>query len=101
MTGDEPQTRKWGSAMTSADWPEEFEKLLRSYLPLLRADGPLASGTLLADLGLDSLSTVGLLVDVEEAFDVRIPDDALTQDTFATASSLWSVVARQRDLAAG
>jgi acyl carrier protein len=86
--------------MNSADWPEEFEKLLRSYLPLLRADAPLAPDTLLADLGLDSLSTVGLLVDVEDFFCVQLPDDALTPDTFATATSLWSVVARQRHLAA-
>lgn len=87
--------------MIGGGWPEEFEKLLRSYLPLLRADGPLAPTVPLADLGLDSLSTVGLLVDVEDAFGVQLPDDALTPDTFATAASLWSVVARQRDLAAG
>jgi acyl carrier protein len=87
--------------MTSAELPEEFEKLLRTYLPLLADDVPLTPGQLLADLGLDSLSTVGLLVDVEDAFGVQFPDDALTPDTFATASSLWAVVAWQRGLAAG
>lgn len=84
--------------MTVSDWPEEFEKLLRIYLPLLGEDAPLAPGTPLADVGLDSLSTVGLLVDVEDTFGVEFPDDALGPDTFATASSLWSVVVRQRDL---
>ncbi|GAA1329915.1 phosphopantetheine-binding protein [Saccharothrix algeriensis] len=87
--------------MTGSDWPEEFDELLRAYLPLLRDDAPLAQGTPLADLGLDSLSTVGLLVDVEDAFGVQFPDDALVPDTFATASSLWSAVARQRELAEG
>lgn len=86
--------------MTTVDWPEEFEKLLRNYLPLLRDDTPLAPAMSMADLGLDSMSTVGLLVDVEEAFGVQFPDDALVPETFSTPESLWSVVTRQRDAAA-
>ncbi|MGB3441075.1 MAG: phosphopantetheine-binding protein [Actinophytocola sp.] len=85
--------------MIGPDWPDEFEKLLRNYLPLLGDDLPLAPATALVDHGLDSLSTVGLLVDVEESFGVQFPDDALTPDTFATPASLWSVVVRQREAA--
>ena len=60
---------------------------------VLGADTELTPDRRLADLGLDSLATVGLLVDVEESFGVEFPDEALTADTFATAASLWSVVA--------
>lgn len=80
--------------MTGPDWPDEFEKLLRNYLPLLGDDIPLAPTAVLPDLGLDSLSTIGLLVDVEESFEVQLPDDALTPSTFATPAALWSVVVR-------
>jgi acyl carrier protein len=81
----------------TGDWPGEFEKLLRSYLPLLRDEEPLTDAVALADLGLDSMSTVGLLVDLEESFDVQFPDEALVPETFSTTAELWSVLSRLRD----
>jgi len=85
----------------AGEWPEEFEKLLRTYLPLLRDDDPLARTIGLADLGLDSMSTIGLLVDLEESFDVQFPDDALVPETFATTTSLWSVLSGLSDQTSG
>ncbi len=81
----------------TGNWPEEFEKLLRTYLPLLREDDPLPATMPLAELGLDSLSTIGLLVDVEEAFSVQFPDEDLVAETFSTATALWSVISRLGD----
>ncbi|OLF13977.1 phosphopantetheine-binding protein [Actinophytocola xinjiangensis] len=78
------------------EWPAEFDKLLRTYLPLLSDGSPLTASTSLPDLGLDSMSTVGLLLDVEELYGVRIPDDQLRAETFASAAALWSVVANLR-----
>jgi acyl carrier protein len=46
----------------------------------------------LADLGLDSLGTVGLLVELEETFNVVIPDEFLSAEMFATPKSLWDVI---------
>lgn len=83
--------------MTATEWPEEFDKLLRVYLPLQSEGTPLAADTSLPDLGLDSMSTVGLLIDVEDLFGVRIPDEQLRGETFATPAALWSVVAELRD----
>lgn len=74
------------------DIPREFQLVLRSHLPyadstdLSEVDG-------LADLGLDSMSVVQLLADLETRFDVDVPDDLLDEETFATVGSLWAAVA--------
>ncbi|MFD5478825.1 phosphopantetheine-binding protein [Streptomyces hawaiiensis] len=73
-------------------WPDTFESLLRAYLPLLPTESPLAEDASLAQLGLDSLGTVGMLVELEETFEVTIPDESLTPETFATPIVLWRTV---------
>ncbi|MYS24051.1 acyl carrier protein [Streptomyces sp. DvalAA-14] len=70
---------------------ERFETLLRGYLPLL-GDEPLTEGTPLRDLGLDSMQSVDLLFAIEDELGVSLPDDALNEQTFATAGSLWQAV---------
>ncbi|MFF6791186.1 acyl carrier protein [Streptomyces filamentosus] len=55
-----------------------------------RADDPLA------DLGFDSLRTVRLLVEVETALDVELPQDRVTADTFRTARTLAEAVHETR-----
>ncbi|GIG88030.1 phosphopantetheine-binding protein [Plantactinospora endophytica] len=83
--------------MTSANWPDDFEKAVRQHLPLLGEGAPLTAESSLPALGLDSLATVGLLVEVEEAFAVQFPDEDLHAETFATPAALWAVVGRLRD----
>lgn len=75
-------------------WSNEFDTVLRAYLPLLSPGAQLDPGVALADLGLDSMGTVGLLVEIEETFAIVIPDEALTPETFATPRSLWETVER-------
>jgi acyl carrier protein len=73
---------------------ESFHKytgLLRQHLPLGGHAG-LAPLDRLDALGLDSLNAVALLLDLEEAFDVSFPDDALSDEVFRTVGSLWSVL---------
>ncbi|MCP2258142.1 acyl carrier protein [Streptoalloteichus tenebrarius] len=73
-------------------WAPEFEALLRPHLPALAADQELPGDTRLADLGLDSLSTVNLLIELENGFGVSFPDELLTAETFETADTLWRTV---------
>ena len=73
-------------------WSAQFEALLRPYLRELSDDQPLLAGKPLADLGLDSLSTVSLLIGLEQNLCVVFPDEKLTAETFETAGVLWSVV---------
>lgn len=75
--------------MTDTRWQPKFESLLRQHLVLLAPDVPLTSESRLPDLGLDSLATVELLVQLEEYFNVYLPDELLTVETFATPSTLW------------
>ncbi|WP_314424738.1 phosphopantetheine-binding protein [uncultured Microbacterium sp.] len=74
-------------------WTPEFEAILRERLFALGADEPLAPGASLRDLGLDSLDSVALMVDLEEHFDMSFDDRQLTPQTFETARALWEVVA--------
>jgi acyl carrier protein len=69
-------------------WSRRFEDLVRMHL-LLADEQPLAPDTPLADHGLDSMRTVGLLVDLEQAYGVTFTNDMLVPETFATASTVW------------
>ncbi|MFG3309794.1 acyl carrier protein [Streptomyces wuyuanensis] len=72
-------------------WTPEFDEILRRNLPL--SNGPVSADTSLSNLGLDSLATVSLVIDLEEGLGVSIPDSLLVAKTFETADTLWSVIA--------
>ncbi|MEU4559499.1 phosphopantetheine-binding protein [Actinoplanes sp. NPDC023936] len=76
---------------------DQFEQVLRPHLPYLGTDQPLPPDARLQELGLDSMQAVELLFDIEESFDVTLPDDRLTADTFATPTSLFAVVEAERE----
>lgn len=82
--------------MSATPWPEEFEKLLRTFLPLLDAERPLTGDLDLVDSGLDSLGTVTLLLELEQQFEVMIPDEFIDAAAFATPDDVWSLVVRAR-----
>ncbi|HEX6352586.1 phosphopantetheine-binding protein [Actinophytocola sp.] len=73
-------------------WDNKFEELLRQYLPYLPADEPLEPTLSLREFGLDSMATVELLSALENAYQLRFEDDALTLETFATAEILWKTL---------
>ncbi|MCX4723206.1 phosphopantetheine-binding protein [Streptomyces sp. NPDC090052] len=75
-------------------WDEQFEELLRKYLPFLGPHETLTADSGLRDLGLDSLGTVEMLASLETMYDVRFVDDMLTTETFATPGVLWAAVSR-------
>ncbi|WP_433534573.1 acyl carrier protein [Micromonospora sp. CA-249363] len=75
-----------------------FEQILRRTVPLL-GDGQLTPETDLLAAGLDSLAAVQLLAEIEETYDVIIPDEDLLGDIFATPRDLWNVVRRHQDAA--
>jgi len=72
--------------------PVAFEQLLKPHLPFA-VDASLEWDDDLAALGLDSMSIVQLLADIEDTYDIELPDDILNEATFATAGSLWQVLA--------
>ncbi|MBF9132808.1 acyl carrier protein [Plantactinospora sp. S1510] len=78
------------------DWPQEFEDVLLPHLPDHDATEPLDPDAPLGDAGLTSLAVVGLMVDLENAFDFEFEEDRVTADTFYSPQSLWTVVAEHR-----
>ncbi|GHG14343.1 MULTISPECIES: acyl carrier protein [Amycolatopsis] len=71
----------------------KFESILRRHLRYLPSEGMLEPDSSLHGLGLDSMRSVELLFDLEDSYEVTLPDEALTAETFATPRSLYAVVA--------
>jgi diaminopimelate decarboxylase len=92
-----PTHRTEGASPLSADAvPNELNVVLREHLPRLEAGQEVDADLLLVmEGGLDSLGMVGLLAALEDAFDVQIPNERLTEEMFATPTSLWQAI---RDL---
>ncbi|MFJ8752645.1 phosphopantetheine-binding protein [Streptomyces sp. NPDC102441] len=71
----------------------EFEAVLRECLDgLIGPEEPLQEDSDLAVFGIDSLTVVRLLVTIEEAFGVTIPDEIITFEIFSSPGALWNVV---------
>ncbi|QHE59798.1 acyl carrier protein [Rossellomorea vietnamensis] len=45
--------------------------------------------TNLGDLGIDSMASIEVLLEIEENYNISFPDELLTADTFSSAKSLW------------
>jgi acyl carrier protein len=71
--------------------PSSFRKILLAHLPYAGSD-EFAPDDDLPALGLDSIAAMHLLVDLEEAFDLELPDELITEEALATAGSLWQMV---------
>jgi acyl carrier protein len=80
-------------------WDEQFEALLRSYLPFLPAGEELSPDLDMREFGLDSLGVVDLLVSLENTYDVRMTDEILSMDTFSTPAVLWRALSEIQDAA--
>ena len=75
-----------------------FETVLRECLDGLIPPGTnLQCDSDLAAFGIDSLVIVRLLVAIEDVFLVRIPDDALTFEIFASPGALWEMISELRE----
>jgi|GEM_PF-2144344 len=74
-------------------WNEQFEALLRAQLPFLPDDEELRPELDLREFGLDSLGVVDLLMTLEAEYCVRLTDDILSMETFATPGTLWAALA--------
>lgn len=68
-----------------------FIEMLRPFLKYV-ADGPVQPGDSLRDLGLDSMREIELLFAIEDGYGVTLPDEMLTDATFATAGQLWAAI---------
>lgn len=66
--------------------------ILERHLRLVDAESPFPVEAKLNRMGLDSLSAINLLLDLEDAFDIVFPDALLNGETFRTALALCDVI---------
>ncbi|GGT43310.1 phosphopantetheine-binding protein [Streptomyces chromofuscus] len=76
-------------------WDAQFVTIMRQVLRFLPDDEELTPDLDTAGLGLDSLASVELLISIEEAYGITIPDEFMVPATFATPGALWKVVSDQ------
>ncbi|MFH0177902.1 acyl carrier protein [Streptomyces cacaoi] len=72
----------------------DFESALRQSLPFLDEETPVDEHASLTELGLDSLTLLGLVAELEDRFSVELPDEMLVMETFATPSTLWGSLSK-------
>ncbi|NIL42978.1 acyl carrier protein [Salinispora arenicola] len=68
-----------------------FPDLLKPFLKYAGTQ-PITSEASLHELGLDSMRAIELLFAIEDTYGVSMPDELLTDRTFATAGSLWDTI---------
>jgi len=73
-----------------------LEQILRAHARFLAAGADIDPDLSLASLGVDSLDIIELVVQIEDTFDVEIPPDRVTPETFSTPASIWRLL-RQLD----
>jgi acyl carrier protein len=73
----------------------QFEECLRRHLRSAESDS-MNYDIDLAQLGLDSMTAVAVLLDMEKTFGIRFPDDMLVEGTFRTAGRLKEAVQKLR-----
>jgi len=78
------------------DITTQFEQCLRRYLRLVKPDS-IKYDVELVQLGLDSMTAIALLVDLEKTFNIRFPDDMVVEGTFRTAEALKKAVQLLRE----
>jgi len=73
-----------------------FEQCLRRHLRLVKPDS-VNYAVELVQLGLDLMTAVAILLDMEKTFNIRFPDDMLVEGTFRTAGRLKEAVQKLRE----
>jgi acyl carrier protein len=81
--------------------PDKFEKIFRSHARFIVSGAEINPDAPLASLGVDSLAMFELIVHVEDDFDLEIPAEKINPDTFATPSTIWSMLCQVDPTLAG
>jgi acyl carrier protein len=74
----------------------QLETIVRRYLVLVPEGRDVPRETELSALGLDSMSALTLLLELEEKFDISFPDYLLNATTFRSARSLENIIEKLR-----
>ena len=78
--------------MAEVHWDNAFAALLREHLHLTEDAAELSPDDDLRLLGLDSVGTVALILELEEHYRVEFTAEALTASAWSTPASLWETL---------
>ena len=81
--------------MPAEQWPAEFVDAIASMLPD-QDEHPIAPDDDLAALGLNSLGRTGLILRLQDEWQVEFPDEVLMGENFHSPATLWAAVAPHR-----
>lgn len=82
--------------MQSSASLERLEAVVRPHLKFLKPEDSLAPEQSLGEAGLDSMASIDLLLDLEDAFGVSIEDDLLTENSFANLAEIQKLLEESR-----
>jgi acyl carrier protein len=71
---------------------QTFTALLCKHLKFIDNPGEIDWNRELKEQGLDSVSYINLLFEIEDDCDIIIPDEKMTEATFKTPASLWETI---------
>ncbi len=74
---------------------ETITELIRNVISL-DANREIKDDENLIDLGLDSIKTIEIVVELEDGFDIEIDEDDLMLDNFSTISKIIELVKRYK-----
>ena len=69
-----------------------LEQILRAHSRFVAAGADIDPYVPLTSLGVDSLDIIELLVQIEGEFDLEIPPERVTPETFASPASIWQLL---------
>ena len=72
----------------------KLDSLAREFAPALPRDPKLARDADLREAGLTSMATVKLMLAIEAAYDVAIPDAELTPENFRSIATIEALLER-------
>jgi acyl carrier protein len=73
-------------------WPPEFEMIIRKHCRRIGAGVPVDAETSLLQLGVDSMAIVTIVLEIEEAFGISIPDELLAGEDSLMPGRMWEAV---------
>jgi acyl carrier protein len=73
-------------------WSTQFEHVLRMHSRFISSDNAIDPDVSLAKLGVDSLEIAELIALIEDEFNIQIPLERLTPDSFATPRMTWELL---------
>lgn len=78
--------------MTATDLTPKLQAILSPKLRFLAPGQAVPMDEDLGKLGLDSMASIDLLMEIEQELGVQIPDEMMTADTFSTGNHLLAVI---------